>query len=66
MVLEELELPFDFQVLELQQAKDEAHLSVNPNGRLPTIEDPNTGVTLWEVSMPYCFRSLSLLQCHLR
>lgn len=21
---------------------------MNPNGRAPTIEDPNTGITLWE------------------
>ena len=28
--------------------KEEPYISVNPNGRVPAIEDPNTGVTLWE------------------
>lgn len=28
--------------------KQEPFLSLNPNGRAPAIEDPNTGVTLWE------------------
>ena len=23
-------------------------MTVNPNGRLPAIKDPNTGITLWE------------------
>lgn len=49
MVLEELGLPFDWKVLELDQAKSEAYVALNPNGRLPTIEDPNTGIILWEV-----------------
>lgn len=36
----------DFSVI-----KQEPYISVNPNGRVPAIEDPNTGLTsLWEVS----------------
>lgn len=49
MIFEELSLPYDWTVLEFDQVKTETYLAVNPNGRLPTIEDPNTGVTLWEV-----------------
>lgn len=49
MLLEELDVPYDFKILELPQAKQEPHIGINPNGRLPTIQDPNTGVTLWEV-----------------
>lgn len=30
--------------------KKEPYTSVNPNGRVPSIEDPNTGITLWESS----------------
>lgn len=28
--------------------KQEPFVSKNPNGRVPAIEDPNTGITLWE------------------
>lgn len=28
--------------------KKEPYISVNPNGRTPAIQDPNTGLTLWE------------------
>ncbi|KAK0256157.1 glutathione S- transferase, nitrogen catabolite repression regulator, partial [Friedmanniomyces endolithicus] len=28
--------------------KQEPYISLNPNGRLPAIEDPNTGLVLWE------------------
>jgi glutathione S-transferase len=28
--------------------KKEPYESINPNGRVPAIEDPNTGITLWE------------------
>lgn len=39
--------------LELTETKSEEHLQRNPNGRLPSIEDPNTGIVLWEVSFPF-------------
>lgn len=28
--------------------KKEPYESINPNGRVRAIEDPNTGITLWE------------------
>lgn len=28
--------------------KNESYESINPNGCVPAIEDPNTGITLWE------------------
>lgn len=28
--------------------KQEPFVKINPNGRVPAIEDPNTGITLWE------------------
>jgi len=28
--------------------KKEPYDSINPNDRVPAIEDPNTGITLWE------------------
>ncbi|KAI0908456.1 thioredoxin-like protein [Ustulina deusta] len=48
MVLEELGLPYDFKVVPFEDMKKEPFIKVNPNGRVPAIEDPNTGLTLWE------------------
>ncbi|KAI0866500.1 thioredoxin-like protein [Xylaria cubensis] len=48
MVLEELELPYDFKVVEFDEMKQDAYLKINPNGRVPAIHDPNTNLTLWE------------------
>lgn len=48
-MLDELELPYQWEVVEFDKVKEEQYLGLNPNGRLPTIQDPNTGVTLWEV-----------------
>lgn len=52
MVLEELKLPYYIKQLELSEVKSPSYLKLNPNGRLPTIIDPNTGITLWEVCLP--------------
>jgi glutathione S-transferase len=49
MVLEILHLPYVLHPLEFSEVKSPAHLALNPNGRLPTLEDPNTGIVLWEV-----------------
>ncbi|KAF2973475.1 hypothetical protein GQX73_g31 [Xylaria multiplex] len=48
MILEELGVPFEVKFIEFAQMKEEAYLKLNPNGRVPAIEDPNTGLTLWE------------------
>ena len=47
IVLEELGVPYE--VKEAADAKAEPFISLNPNGRLPAIEDPNTGFALFEV-----------------
>lgn len=49
-ILEELGLPYEMQALEFANVKNPDYVKINPNGRLPAIQDPNTGVTLWEVS----------------
>jgi glutathione S-transferase len=51
IVLEELKLPFTINEVNIQKGehKQEPFVSLNPNGRLPAIEDPNTGVKLFEV-----------------
>jgi glutathione S-transferase len=47
ILLEELGLPFE--VRPVKEIKAEPYISLNPNGRLPSIEDPNTGVKVFEV-----------------
>ncbi|KAI1334038.1 glutathione S-transferase [Xylariaceae sp. FL0016] len=48
IILEELSLPFEFKIVPFEDMKKEPFISINPNGRVPAMEDPNTGVTLWE------------------
>ena len=50
IIIEALKLQYDLEVVEFSEVKKEPYTKLNPNGRLPTIEDPNTGITLWEVS----------------
>ena len=47
-VLKELEIPYEAKELDFPDLKKEPYESVNPNGRVPAIQDPNTGITLWE------------------
>lgn len=51
IILEELKLPYKIHKLELTEVKSDDYVKLNPNGRLPTILDPNTGITLWEVKL---------------
>ncbi|KAL1626094.1 Transcriptional regulator ure2 [Diplodia seriata] len=49
IILEELELPYECKIIDMKtELKAEPFISVNPNGRLPALEDPNTGVKLFE------------------
>ncbi|OAP65655.1 hypothetical protein AYL99_01627 [Fonsecaea erecta] len=48
ILLEELDIPFEWHVIEIQDVKNETYTKICPNGRLPAIVDPNTGITLWE------------------
>ncbi|KAI1146369.1 glutathione S-transferase [Nemania diffusa] len=48
IILEELSLPYETSFVELAGLKQKPYTDVNPNGRVPAIEDPNTGITLWE------------------
>jgi glutathione S-transferase len=48
MILEELKVPYTLRLIEFPDMKKEPYESINPNGRVPAIEDPNTGITLWE------------------
>lgn len=44
--LEELGIPYE--AIAVKDPKSESFTKINPNGRLPAIQDPNTGITLWE------------------
>lgn len=46
VLLEELGVPY--VVKSITDIKAEPYISVNPNGRLPSIEDPNTGINIFE------------------
>ncbi|KIX96550.1 uncharacterized protein Z520_07816 [Fonsecaea multimorphosa CBS 102226] len=49
IVLEELGVPYYMHMYsDMADLKKEPYTLINPNGRVPAIEDPNTGVTLWE------------------
>lgn len=48
MILVELGLPFEVIPTQLSEVKEASYTALNPNGRLPTIVDPNTGITIWE------------------
>ena len=43
-------MPYETQLMDFPDMKKEPYTSINPNGRVPAIEDPNTGITLWESS----------------
>ncbi|KAJ5238763.1 hypothetical protein N7468_003382 [Penicillium chermesinum] len=47
-VFHELNLPYEHKILDFKDIKAEPYVSINPNGRVPAIEDPNTGISLWE------------------
>ena len=56
ILLEELGIPFEVKALDMKtELKAEPYLSINPNGRVPSIEDPNTGVKLFEVQLSSMF-----------
>jgi len=49
IILEELNVPYESEYVDFTVLKQEPYINVNPNGRLPAIEDPNTGIKVWEV-----------------
>ena len=52
LVLENLNLPYDYKLWVLgdgkKGVKSAEFLQINENGRVPALEDPNTGVVSWE------------------
>lgn len=48
MFAEELKAPYQIKSITFPETKLPPFIDLNPNGRVPAIEDPNTGITLWE------------------
>ncbi|RYC62855.1 hypothetical protein CHU98_g3354 [Xylaria longipes] len=48
VVLEELGIPYEVESIRFENLKKKLFTDVNPNGRVPAIEDPNNDITLWE------------------
>lgn len=48
LVLKELNLPFHAKRVPFDSIKKPAYIALNPNGRLPTLHDPNRDITIWE------------------
>jgi glutathione S-transferase len=48
IVLTLLDLPYEVVPVKFDQIKEPEYVAINPNGRLPAIHDPNTGLTIWE------------------
>ena len=48
ILLGELGLPYEIVPVPFSDVKKPEYTAINPNGRLPAIHDPNTGITLWE------------------
>lgn len=46
IILNELEIPYETKIMDFGDLKKEPFESINPNGRVPAIEDPNTGLKL--------------------
>ncbi|SMR59289.1 unnamed protein product [Zymoseptoria tritici ST99CH_1A5] len=48
IIMNELSIPYETILKDFADLKKEPFEAINPNGRVPAIEDPNTGATVWE------------------
>ncbi|CAD0087602.1 unnamed protein product, partial [Aureobasidium vineae] len=58
---------YEVSLLELNQTKEPQYLELNPNGRLPSIRDPNTRTThdltnIPSLELSYCISSISTIK----
>ncbi|KAI1501405.1 glutathione S-transferase [Biscogniauxia marginata] len=52
-IFEELGLNYEIKSIRFDDVKKKPFIDINPNGRVPAIEDPNTDLTLWESGAIY-------------
>lgn len=56
-------MPYSLSPVAFQDVKGPEYTAVNPNGRVPAIEDPNTGIIMFEVGcIPEIRRTTKLKQ----
>ncbi|WAO93395.1 Hypothetical protein NCS54_01094200 [Fusarium falciforme] len=48
IIINELNIPYKLELLSSEDMAKPEYQKICANGRVPAIEDPNTGVTLWE------------------
>lgn len=48
VVLEELDIKYETESVGFADLKGPEYTKINPNGRLPALVDPNTGIAIWE------------------
>lgn len=48
MLAEEIGLSYELKDVDFADVKKPDFLALNPNGRMPVIQDPNNDLTLWE------------------
>lgn len=48
IILEELGIPHEVVPIPFPDLKKPEFLSINPNGRMPALQDPNSNLTIWE------------------
>jgi glutathione S-transferase len=48
ILLEDLGVAYEVVPTALSEVKKPEYVAINPNGRIPAILDPNTGITIWE------------------
>lgn len=68
IILEELGISYKHKLWAFPDLKKEPFESLNPNGRVPALEDPNTGVNIFEVSKsrpPLLLASASCRMSHM-
>lgn len=46
--LDELQLPYELRMIDFADVKKSPYVDLCLNGRTPTLQDPNTGITIWE------------------
>ncbi len=64
LILEELGLPYQIENVQMEDTKKQPFLSLNPNGKVPVLKDPNRNIVLWEASFVRLKSHIRLIASH--